>query len=113
MKESLDVSFSTRVVISEHAIESNGKPSEKGDILLDKSNAVHSQNMARAIARSLAREPNGHIHRIAFGNGGSFTDAGETTIINPPNDGTRGDGWESRLYNETYSEIVDENHILT
>ena len=112
MKEGLKVEFSTRVLISEHEQDSDGNIAEEGNILLDRSNAVHTQNMARAIARSLAREPNGFIHRIAFGTGGSFTDAGETTVINPPNDGTRGDGWESRLYNETYSEIVDEDNIL-
>lgn len=109
MKESLNIDFNTRVLISEHESDDiNGE----GRVLLDKSNAIHSQNMARAISRALAKEPNYFIHRIAFGNGGSFTDAGETTIINPPNDGTRGDGWESRLYNETYSEIIDEDNVL-
>lgn len=112
MKEGLNIDFSTRVMISEHEVDGNGSPTGDGHILLDKSNAIHSQNMARAISRSLAREENGFIHRIAFGNGGSFTDAGETTVINPPNDGSRGDGWESRLYNETYSEIVDEENVL-
>jgi len=109
MKEGLNIDFNTRVLITEHNID---EIHSEGDVLLDKSNAIHSQNMARAISRALSREPNSFIHRIAFGNGGSFTDAGETTIINLPNDGTRGDGWESRLYNETYSEIIDENNIL-
>jgi len=103
MKESMKVEFSTQVIINEIDPRSGSKVK-----LLDKSNAIHSQNMARAIARGLAHEPHSFIHRIAFGNGGSFTDAGEVTVINPPNDGTRGDGWESRLYNETYSEIIDE-----
>jgi len=105
MKERINVEFSTRVVLN----EINPDTGEKLN-LLDKSNAVHSQNMARVIAKGLANEPNHFIHRIAFGNGGSFTDAGEVTILNPPNDGTRGDGWESRLYNETYSEIIDEGN---
>lgn len=94
----LTVNFTTRVLIDDP---------ETGDIYLDKSNAIHSQNMARAIARGLANEPNSIIYRIAFGNGGSFTDAAENIRLNPPNDGTRGEGWESRLYNETYSEILD------
>jgi hypothetical protein len=112
MKENFTVNYSTRVVISEHDINPDTKELTNGKVLLDDSNAIHSQNMARAIARSLSREDNGFIHRIAFGNGGSFTDAGETTVLNPPNDGTRGDGWESRLYNETYSEIIDEQNSL-
>lgn len=98
-QEGFFVQFSTRVIIDDP---------ETGDVYVDKSNAIHSQNMARAIARGLANEPNGIIYRMAFGNGGSFTDAAENIRLNPPNDGTRGEGWESRLYNETYSEIVQE-----
>lgn len=79
-------------------------------VLVDKHNAIHSQNMSRIIARALAREPNYYIHRIAFGNGGTVTDPTGTIIFNPPNDGRSG-SWESRLYNETYSEIVDELDI--
>lgn len=80
-----------------------------GEILLDKDNAVHPQNMARVIARSLANEENGYIYRIAFGNGGTFIDAGGNIVFRQPNDGDNGAGWESRLYRETYAEIVDED----
>lgn len=91
------------------SIETNVKITDvkTGEILVDKSNAIHSQNMARVIARSLANEPNSIIYRMAFGNGGSFQDGAGNLVFNPPNDGTEG-GWEARLYNETYSEIVDE-----
>lgn len=81
---------------------------DTGEVLLDKHNAIHSQNMARVLARGLANEDNSIVHRIAFGNGGTFIDAASNTVYRPPNDGTNGEGWESRLYNETYSEIVDE-----
>lgn len=80
-----------------------------GKMRLDKKNAIHPQNMARIIARALSNEPNGYIHRIAFGNGGTVTDPAGNVIFNPTNDGRNG-SWESRLYNETYSEIVDELH---
>lgn len=80
---------------------------DTNEVLLDKKNAIHPQNMSRIIARALAREPNSYIHRIAFGNGGTVTDPTGQIILNPPNDGRNG-SWESRLYNETYSEIVDE-----
>lgn len=83
-----------------------------GNVLLDKDNAVHPQNMARVIARALSNESNFHIHRIAFGNGGTLTDAAYTITYNTPNDGQPPDvrTWDSRLYNETYSEIVDEGN---
>lgn len=80
---------------------------DTNEVILDKKNAIHPQNMSRIIARALAREPNSYIHRIAFGNGGTVTDPTGQIIFNPPNDGRDG-SWESRLYNETYSEIVDE-----
>lgn len=79
---------------------------DEGNVLLDKFNAIHPQNMSRIIARALAGEQNGYIYRIAFGNGGTVTDPTGQIIFNPPNDGKNG-SWESRLYNETYSEIVD------
>lgn len=93
----MKVQFSTRVIIEDP---------DNGEVFVDKSNAIHSQNMARAIARGLANEPNSTFYRMAFGNGGSFIDAGQNIQLNPPNDGTRGEGWESRLYNETYSEVI-------
>lgn len=100
MKSEFNVNFSTRVLILDDTT---------GDILLDKSNAIHSQNMARVIARGLADETNSFIYRIAFGNGGSFVDAGGNIVLNTPNDGSGGEGPDSRLYRETYSEVVKPN----
>jgi len=83
-----------------------------GNVLLDKSNAVHPQNISRVIARALSNENNFFIHRIAFGNGGTLTDAAFTVSYNTPNDGQPPDvrTWDSRIYNETYSEIIDEGN---
>ena len=82
-----------------------------GEVLLDKDNAVHPQNMARVIARALSREDNYWIHRIAFGNGGTEVDAAFQITYKQPNDGQPPDSytWDSRLYNETYSEIINES----
>lgn len=74
------------------------------------SNAIHPQNMARVIARALSNEPNSIIYRIAYGNGASYTDSAGNTIFKSPNTGAV-DGWQSRLYNETYSEVVDEDSV--
>lgn len=95
----LPVSISTRVI---------ARYVDSGEILLDDHNAIHSQNMARVLARALSHEPNSWISRVAFGNGGTRIDAIGNVIHNPPNDGTSDNSWESRLYNETYSEVVDE-----
>ncbi len=84
-----------------------------GVVHLDKCNAVHPQNISRVIARALANESNFNIHRIAFGNGGTQTDAAYTITYNTPNDGQPPDvrTWDSRIYNETYSETIDEGNV--
>lgn len=81
-----------------------------GNVLVDKDNAVHPQNLARIFARALANEHNYSIYRIAFGNGGTLVDAAYTVTYRTPNDGQSPDvaSWDSRIYNETYSEIIDE-----
>lgn len=85
--------------------------SDTKELIHTGSNAIHPQNMARILARALANEPNSIIYRIAYGNGGSFTDSAGNTVFKPPNTGAE-DGWQSRLYNETYSEVVDENSVF-
>ena len=79
-----------------------------GNVLLDKDNAVHPQNLARVFSRALAFEDNFTINRMAFGNGGTTTNAAYVTSYNPPNDGQPPDPntWNSRIYHEIYSEIV-------
>lgn len=85
-----------------------------GAVLLDKDNAIHPQNMARVIARALSNESNFGIHRIAFGNGGTLVDSAFTITYNTVNDGQSPDvrTWDSRIYSETYSEIVDEGNAV-
>jgi hypothetical protein len=98
----MPVEINTRVIISDV---------DTGKVLVDKANSIHSQNMALVLARALAHEVNSYIRRIAFGNGGTFRDAAGNLVYNPPNDGRDG-SWESRLYNETYSEIIDDSDPL-
>lgn len=85
-----------------------------GNVLVNKHNAIHPQNMARIFARALANESNSSVYRIAYGNGGTTTDAAYTVTYNYPNDGQPPDTrtWDSRLYNETYSEIIDEGNVI-
>ena len=73
-----------------------------GNVLLDKENAVHPQNMARVITRALSNESNYFIKRIAFGNGGTTVDAALNVTFNPANDGQAPDTrtYDSQLYNE-------------
>lgn len=84
-----------------------------GNVLLDKDNAIHPQNMARIFARALSNEHNTYINRVAFGNGGTIVDAANTVTYRAPNDGQTPDtaGWESRLYFETFSKIINEGQV--
>lgn len=77
-----------------------------GKVLCDKYNAIHPQNMSRIFGRALAHSTNSWIYRMAFGNGGATTNAVGAVVLNPPHSGANS-GWASRLYNETFSEIVD------
>lgn len=80
------------------------------NVLVDKSNAVHPQNMARIIGRALAHQlDNFYIDRMAFGNGGTIVSSNNMITYKTPNDGQPPDPqtWKSALYNEVYSEIVD------
>ena len=85
-----------------------------GNVLIDKTNAIHPRNLARIVARALSNEHNYFIHRMAFGNGGTTIDAAANVIYKTPNDGFLPDvaTWDSRLYNETYSEIVDDGQTV-
>jgi hypothetical protein len=78
-----------------------------GEVLLDKNNAVHNKNMAIALARGLANDPNHQIYRIKLGNGGSSIDSMNMITYLPPNVV----GASADLYNETYDEIVDDADI--
>jgi hypothetical protein len=79
-----------------------------GEVVLDKKNAIHPQNMAYGIARSLSRETSGTIYKMCFGNGGTFYNSGNVLVYRPPN--TIGD---ATLYNQTYDRQVDEQSVGT
>lgn len=85
-----------------------------GNVLLDKDNAIHPQNMARVFARALSNEHNFFVNRIAFGNGGTIVDAAYTVTYRTPNDGQSPDiaTWDSRIYHETFSKIIDDGQVI-
>jgi hypothetical protein len=79
-----------------------------GEILLDKNNSVHFENLSVAIAQSLGAgplEPNcpGFIYTMNFGNGGTTVNASGIVTYNPPNTV----GATAQLYNQTYSKVVN------
>lgn len=75
------------------------------EILVDKSNAIHAENMSIALASSLADRNVGPIYSMAFGNGGATVNGLGIITYLPPNI----TGTTANLYNPTYHEVVDDN----
>lgn len=78
-----------------------------GEILVDKKNAIHYENISIAMAQTLSDRANnlGAIYAMAFGNGGSSVDPTGVITYLPPNT----TGQNADLYNETYFKVVDDN----
>jgi len=80
---------------------------ESNDILVEKRNAIHYENMSVALAKSIGNAGNGWIYEMDFGNGGTIVDpTGIITYLTPNNVGTN-----AALYNKTYSKVVDDRSI--
>ena len=78
---------------------------ETGEVMVDKRNAIHYENMSQALANSLANKSTGFIHEMAFGNGGTSVDpTGVITYLTPNSTGTN-----SKLYAKTYYKVIDDN----
>jgi len=77
---------------------------ESGEVLIDKRNAIHYENMSIALAESLANAGQGPIYKMAFGNGGTSVDpTGIITYLTPNSTGTN-----ASLYNQTFNKVVDD-----
>jgi hypothetical protein len=80
-----------------------------GEILVDKKNAIHYENISYAMAQTLSNRTSaqggGWIYSMAFGNGGSSVDPTGIITYLPPNT----TGQNATLYNETYAKVVNDN----
>jgi hypothetical protein len=76
-----------------------------GEVLVDKKNAIHYENISIAMAQTLSDRNLGYIYEMAFGNGGSSVDPTGVITYLPPNI----TGQNADLYNQTYAKVVDDN----
>ena len=77
------------------------------EVLVDKRNAIHYENMSIALAESLSNAGAGFIYEMSFGNGGTSVDpTGIITYLTPNSTGTN-----ASLYNQTYTKVVDEKSV--
>lgn len=80
---------------------------DSGEVLIDKPNAIHYENISEAMAYSLADKTGNFIQTMRFGNGGTSVDT--TGVINYLTTNTNSQN--STLYNQTFSKIVDNNSV--
>ena len=77
------------------------------EVIVDKRNAIHYENMSVAMVNSLSNQGQGWIYEMSFGSGGTTVDpTGLITYLTPNTVGRN-----SSLYNQTFSKIVDQNAI--
>ena len=80
---------------------------ESGQVIVDKRNAIHYENISLSLAESLGNRGNGWIHEMAFGNGGTSVDpTGIITYLTPNSTGTN-----ASLYNQTFKKVVDDRSV--
>ena len=80
---------------------------ETREVYVDKSNAIHYENLSIALASSIANKSQNFIYEMNFGNGGTSVDTTGIITYLPTNTV----GQNSNLYNPTYSKIVDDTAI--
>ena len=80
------------------------KDVESGEVLLNKRNAIHYENFSVAMGRALANRPDGNIHEMHFGSGGSTVSGTGAITYFPPNT----TGSAANLYNPTYFKVVND-----
>jgi hypothetical protein len=74
-----------------------------GQVLLDKRNAIHYENMSLAIGYALANRGEGIIYSMAFGNGGSAVSGTGAITYFPTNTVDP----KADLYDPTYNKLID------
>jgi hypothetical protein len=80
---------------------------KSGEVLINKRNAIHYENMSISLAESIANSGQGFIYEMAFGNGGTSIDpTGIITYLTPNSTGTN-----ASLYNQTFIKVVDDRSV--
>ena len=80
---------------------------ETGEVIVDKRNAIHYENMSISLAESLANAGQGTVYQMTFGNGGTSIDpTGIITYLTPNSTGTN-----ASLYNQTFIKVVDDRSV--
>lgn len=77
---------------------------KSGEVIVDKKNQIHYENMSEALAYSISSQGSKDIYSMAFGNGGTSVDNTGVITYLPPNTNTQ----NSNLYNQTYVKVINQ-----
>lgn len=78
-----------------------------GEVIINKRNAIHYENISVALAESLSNAGQSWIHEMSFGNGGTSVDpTGVITYLTPNSTGVN-----ASLYNQTFTKVVDDRSV--
>ena len=80
---------------------------ESGEVIVDKANAIHYENMSEALAFCIADFGGNFVKTMNFGNGGTSIDISGVINYLPTNTVNQ----NAALYNQTYTKIVDGNSV--
>ena len=78
------------------------------EVFVDKTNAIHYENMSEALAQSISNKGIHFISEMHFGNRGTTVDPTGVITYLPTNTNVQ----NADLYNPTYSKIVDNTSVL-
>lgn len=89
------------------------KDLDTDETLLDRTNAIHLENMAFALASLLANKPDGtgnryFIEKMHFGNGGTYINDADGLVVYKPTNTTE---INDTLYNKTFEKTVDADPV--
>ena len=79
---------------------------ESGEVIVDKRNAIHYENMSEALALSVSNKGTGYISEMWFGNGGTTVDTTGVITYLPTNTNVQ----NADLYSPQYYKIVDDTN---
>ncbi len=80
---------------------------DTNEIIINKRNAIHYENISIALAETIANSGQGFIYEMAFGNGATTVDpTGIITYLTPNSTGIN-----ASLYNQTYTKVVDDRSV--
>lgn len=80
----------------------------RGEILIDKDNAVHYGNISTAIAKAMSGDNDSFVTYMAFGNGGVIIDSAGNIIYRKPNTSVN-KNTNDQLYNTTFVHEMSNN----